>query len=37
MLDSSMSKAEKKHFNCLPTIPAILDYMESHYGLRDMM
>ncbi|KAJ3279677.1 tRNA-dihydrouridine(20a/20b) synthase [NAD(P)+]-like protein [Borealophlyctis nickersoniae] len=33
MLESSMSRAEKKHFNCLTSIPAIVDYLENHYGL----
>lgn len=32
MLDKSMSRAEKKHFNCLSTIPAILDYLQEFYG-----
>lgn len=34
MLDSSMTKMEKKSFNCLTSIPSVLDYMSSHYGLE---
>ena len=34
MLESSMSRAEKKHFNCLYSIPAILDYFREHYGME---
>ncbi|KNC98393.1 uncharacterized protein SPPG_06098 [Spizellomyces punctatus DAOM BR117] len=33
MLDKSMSRAEKKTFNCLTSIPGILDYLETNYGL----
>jgi tRNA-dihydrouridine synthase 4 len=34
MLDEQMSKTEKRHFNCLTSIPAILDFMELNYGLQ---
>lgn len=33
MLESSMSRAEKRMFNILYSIPSILDYMEEHYGI----
>ncbi|KAI8590166.1 hypothetical protein BDZ88DRAFT_415763 [Geranomyces variabilis] len=33
MLESSMSRAEKKTFNILSSGPAIIDYLEGHYGL----
>ncbi|KAJ3216891.1 tRNA-dihydrouridine(20a/20b) synthase [NAD(P)+]-like protein [Dinochytrium kinnereticum] len=33
MLDNSMSRAEKKRFNILNSIPACLDYLEEHYGI----
>lgn len=33
MLEKSMSKAEKKAFNVLSSIPAVLDYLEEHYGI----
>ncbi|KAJ3028656.1 tRNA-dihydrouridine(20a/20b) synthase [NAD(P)+]-like protein [Rhizophlyctis rosea] len=33
MLESSMSRAEKKRFNCLTSIPGIVDFLEEHYGL----
>ncbi|KAI9298542.1 FMN-linked oxidoreductase [Neoconidiobolus thromboides FSU 785] len=36
MLESTMSKAEKKSFNVLSSIPAILDHLEEHYGLECM-
>jgi tRNA-dihydrouridine synthase 4 len=34
MCDKIMSKQEKKNFNCLYSIPAILDYLEEHYGIN---
>ncbi|KAG9291595.1 hypothetical protein G9A89_022014 [Geosiphon pyriformis] len=33
MFENVMSKAERKTFNILPSIPAILDHLEEHYGL----
>ncbi|KAI9006015.1 hypothetical protein BC832DRAFT_575831 [Gaertneriomyces semiglobifer] len=33
MLGKSMNNSEKKMFNCLTSIPAVLDYLEDHYGL----
>ncbi|KAG0372825.1 tRNA-dihydrouridine(20a/20b) synthase [NAD(P)+]-like protein [Mortierella sp. AD032] len=33
MLEKSMSNAERRTFNSLTTIPAILDCLEEHYGL----
>lgn len=33
MLDGMMTKAEKRHFNTLSSIPAILDYLEDHYEI----
>ncbi|EGF83750.1 hypothetical protein BATDEDRAFT_21188 [Batrachochytrium dendrobatidis JAM81] len=33
MLDASMERAEKRHFNCLSTTPAIIDYLSDHYGI----
>ncbi|KAJ3153390.1 tRNA-dihydrouridine(20a/20b) synthase [NAD(P)+]-like protein [Geranomyces michiganensis] len=33
MLESSMSRAEKKSFNILSSGPAIIDYLQGHYGL----
>ncbi|KAI8853853.1 hypothetical protein BC829DRAFT_424591 [Chytridium lagenaria] len=33
MLDNSMSKAEKKRFNVISTIPGCLDYLDEHYGI----
>ncbi|KAI8826928.1 uncharacterized protein EV422DRAFT_491240 [Fimicolochytrium jonesii] len=34
MLDSSMSKAEKKTFNVLTSTPGVIDYLSEHYGLE---
>lgn len=33
MFEKTMSNAEKRTFNSLTTTPAILDYLEEHYGL----
>ncbi|KAF9283616.1 tRNA-dihydrouridine(20a/20b) synthase [NAD(P)+]-like protein [Linnemannia elongata] len=33
MFEKAMSNAEKRTFNSLTTTPAILDYLEEHYGL----
>ncbi len=33
MMDSSMSKAEKRKFNSLTSIAGILDYLEEHYHM----
>jgi tRNA-dihydrouridine synthase 4 len=33
MLDKTLSKCEKKLFNCLSGIPAVLDYLEEHFGI----
>nr|KAJ3402360.1 tRNA-dihydrouridine(20a/20b) synthase [NAD(P)+]-like protein [Polyrhizophydium stewartii] len=33
MMEAGMSKAEKRLFNCLPSIPAVLEYLEDHYGI----
>jgi tRNA-dihydrouridine synthase 4 len=33
MLDPSMSKQEKKQFHSLYSIPAVLDYLQDHYGI----
>ncbi|KAH6575580.1 hypothetical protein BASA62_001850 [Batrachochytrium salamandrivorans] len=33
MLNASMERAEKRHFNCLSTLPAIVDYLSDHYGI----
>ena len=30
MLENCMSRTEKQRFNCLYTIPAIIDYLEEH-------
>ncbi|KAI9104727.1 hypothetical protein DFS34DRAFT_575574 [Phlyctochytrium arcticum] len=32
MMDRSMSKAQKKTFNCLTSVAGVLDYMDEHYG-----
>jgi hypothetical protein len=34
MLSDSMSKAEKKNFNTIYTIPGILDFLEENYGME---
>ena len=34
MLDSVMTKMEKKHFNTLCSIPAILEYLQEHYNIH---
>ena len=34
MLETSMSKYEKKHFNLLTSVPGILDYMDEHWDLQ---
>ncbi|CAG8681822.1 20565_t:CDS:2 [Rhizophagus irregularis] len=34
MLEDVMSNAEKKSFNTLTSIPAIIDHLEEHYGLQ---
>ncbi|KAJ3077464.1 tRNA-dihydrouridine(20a/20b) synthase [NAD(P)+]-like protein [Quaeritorhiza haematococci] len=34
MLEKSMSRQERKAFNCLTSIPAIVDWLEEHYGLQ---
>ncbi|KAJ3012897.1 tRNA-dihydrouridine(20a/20b) synthase [NAD(P)+]-like protein [Thoreauomyces humboldtii] len=33
MLESSMSRAEKKTFNILSSGPGVIDYLQSHYGI----
>jgi len=33
MFEDVMSNAERKTFNTLTSIPAILDHLETHYGL----
>ncbi|KAF9959169.1 tRNA-dihydrouridine(20a/20b) synthase [NAD(P)+]-like protein [Mortierella alpina] len=33
MFEGTMSNAERRTFNSLTTIPAIIDYLEEHYGL----
>ncbi|ORY50892.1 FMN-linked oxidoreductase [Rhizoclosmatium globosum] len=34
MLEKSQSKMEKKHFNVLPSSAALLEYLESNYGIE---
>ncbi|KAI9506131.1 tRNA dihydrouridine synthase [Coemansia spiralis] len=34
MMDSLMSNVERKTFNCLPSMPAILDHLAYHYNIR---
>jgi tRNA-dihydrouridine synthase 4 len=34
MLSDSMSRAEKKYFNTLYSVPAVLDYLENNYGMK---
>eukprot|EP00842_Homolaphlyctis_polyrhiza_P004639 jgi/Hompol1/5176/HPOL_001228-RA len=34
MLDASMSRAEKRSFNCLSSTPAVIDYLGSHWGIQ---
>ena len=33
MLDQCTSRTEKRVFNTLSSIPAVLDYLQEHYGL----
>ncbi|KAI9203427.1 uncharacterized protein BJ171DRAFT_509647 [Polychytrium aggregatum] len=33
MLDKLMSRAEKRYFNTISTIPGIVDYLQDHYGM----
>lgn len=33
MFEDLMSKAERKSFNTLSSIPAILDHLENYWGL----
>ena len=33
MLDQSTSRSEKRVFNTLSSIPAVLDYLEEHYDI----
>ncbi|KAJ3415552.1 tRNA-dihydrouridine(20a/20b) synthase [NAD(P)+]-like protein [Chytridiales sp. JEL 0842] len=33
MLDSSMTRAEKRRFNALGSVASVLDFMEEHYGI----
>ncbi|RUS16909.1 hypothetical protein BC937DRAFT_90659 [Endogone sp. FLAS-F59071] len=33
MFEGVMSNAERKTFNCLSSVPAILDHLETHWGL----
>lgn len=33
MTEKSMSKTERKLFNCLSSIPSVLDFLEDRYDL----